>query len=306
VSRLDRWRAINPFSANQLHPATWWVLGLVGVQVATVSHSSTALAMQCVAAIALTLACRERAAWARSMRFYLLLAAAVLLFRVAIRALFGVGALDGQAMLNGLTDGLRLAAILLSVAMASTLANPRRLLASTPAALYEIATAITVALNLAPELINSLQRGRRQSALRARSRGLGALRGIVIPTLEAALDNSLALAASMDARGFGNQPAASGLKTRMGRLAPVGAVLLWCVGLYALLMPGDQTLAGAVLLVAGLALAVWALVLASRSNPRTRLVKRPLSWQDYVVLGIALTWWLLVVAAALTATIGLR
>lgn len=294
------------FSASRLHPATWWLLALAGVQAATMSHSPVDLALQCLVMVAITLACREAAPWARSMRFYVLLATAVIAIRVLVRALFGIGVLDAAALLGGVTDGLRLAAILLSVALATTLANPRRLLASTPGALYEIATAVTVALNLAPELINSLQRGRRLAALRGRSRGLGALRGIVIPTLESALDNSLALAASMESRGFGSR-ATEGSRTALGgRIATIAAVLLWCLGIYSLFAVGDQLWLGAALLALGLALAVTGLALGSRGSVRTRLVVRRLVWQDSVVAAIALTWWLTACIGALTPALGWR
>ena len=69
-------------------------------------------------------------------------------------------------MLAAVYDGLRLATLLLCVGAANTLANPKRLLQSMPAALHEVGVAVTVALSVAPQLIESGQRVRRARRLR--------------------------------------------------------------------------------------------------------------------------------------------
>ena len=54
-----------------------------------------------------------------------------------------------EAVLAGLYDGMRLACILLAFGAANALANPKRLLRSLPPALYEIGTALVVAVSVA-------------------------------------------------------------------------------------------------------------------------------------------------------------
>ena len=69
-----------------------------------------------------------------------------------------------EGVLAAVYDGLRLATLLLCVGAANVLANPKRLLQSMPAALHEIGVAVTVALSVAPQLIESGQRVRARPA----------------------------------------------------------------------------------------------------------------------------------------------
>lgn len=187
----------------QVAAITWWLVGACLVATATLSQSLWALLL--VTAIAE--AANRTVSRARGLevgpRNYIWFAALVLAARIGVRLLFGVWPVSLNELLAATTEGMRLVAILFAVAMASTLANPRSLLRVVPSGLYEVATAIVVALNLAPQLGPSLLRVRRAAALRGRSSGLGSFAAIVVPTLEDALDQSLALAASMESRGFG-------------------------------------------------------------------------------------------------------
>src|SRR4029079_7321038 len=116
-----------------------------------------------------------------------------------------VGDVTADSLLAGVYDGLRLATMLICLGAANALANPRRLLRSMPPALHEVSTAVVVALSVFPQLAESIVRVRRARRLRpaVRQSRLKALRMVVIPVLEDALDRSLLLAASMDSRGYG-------------------------------------------------------------------------------------------------------
>ena len=67
---------------------------------------------------------------------------------------------------GGLYDGLRLATIVICVGAANSLANPKRLLRSVPPALYEIGTALVVAVTVLPQLADSVRRVRAAQRLR--------------------------------------------------------------------------------------------------------------------------------------------
>ena len=125
-----------------------------------------------------------------------------------------LGPLTRESLLAGLYDGLRLATIVICVGAANSLANPKRLLRSVPPALYEIGTALVVAVTVLPQFADSVRRVRAAQALRAGESGrVARLRRLLVPVLEDALERSLALAAGMDARGYGR---AGGADARAG------------------------------------------------------------------------------------------
>jgi energy-coupling factor transport system permease protein len=196
------------------------------------------------------------------------------------------GAVGTQALIGGATDGLRLAAIILSIGMASSLANPRTLLKSTPSALYEIASAISVAINLAPQMISSLQRVQKARSLRGRSKGLGSMAGTVIPVLEDAIDSSLSLAASMDSRGFGRRGNLSRALVIGARLSSLIAVGFLSVGSFALLVGQTQSL-GWALIAVGIVASFATIRINSKSQIRTRFEPVKLQFFDAILFAVS-------------------
>ena len=75
-----------------------------------------------------------------------------------------LGPVTLPAVLAGLYDGLRLATIVICVGAANSLANPKRLLRSVPAALHEVGTALVVAVTVLPQFADSVRRVRRRRA----------------------------------------------------------------------------------------------------------------------------------------------
>jgi energy-coupling factor transport system permease protein len=287
---------------RDLHPAAWWIWAL-GLAAAASRTTNPWLLVLLVLVVCVTvLARRTDAPWALSFRLYLLLGLLVIVIRVVFRVVLGggygahvlldlpgiplpdwaagitlFGPLTSEALLSGLYDGMRLAAILICVGAANTLANPRKLLASLPPALYEVGTAVVIALSLFPQLAESVQRVRRARRLRGEpGKGVRALRRVVIPVLEDALDRSLDLAASMDARGYGR---AGGLGTRQRRTTGallVGGLLGLTVGCYAFLDATAPRVLAWPMLVLGLTAALAGFVSAGRRVRRTRY--QPARW----------------------------
>jgi len=311
---------INSINASRVAPGTWWLLALTLMIVAGASSSFVTLTVIGLAAVLAVIIFREDAPWSRSIKFYLLLATIVVLIRILFRILFNIqdpndltvlnlpqlsinlgfgpeiqllGQVGSGALLDGLTDGLRLAAIILSVAMASSLANPRKLLKSTPGILYEVASSVSVAINLAPQLIASLQRVRKARELRGRSKGLSQLAGIVIPVLEDAIDSSLALAASMDARGIGRKGQMTNLQITIARSSSLSAIALLAIGSFMLLSGGIQVL-GVLLIVLALVATFISVKITSKANIRTRYEPTKFSSTDWMLIALAIA---LVIAA---------
>jgi len=315
---------------TRIQPATWWLVGFAFAISAAAQHSLVVLGAIALVSVGLIYVFRQPAPWAQSLRFYLWLAAVIVIVRIGFRIVFSyagagelspdqialnlppldfeLGALGSLHLLGPLTwatlnaalvDGLRLAAIILSVGMANTLANPRKLLKSTPGALYEVATAISVAINLAPQLIDSLHRVRRARLLRGRSQRVSAFAGTVIPVLEETIDRSLNLAASMDARGFGRRGSQTKLQRGLARGASVVSIVLELVGSYLLLATVGMTAIAIALIAVGLALTIVALRLSSLGSVRTRFKPQVFGVADFALVGIALLvllasllgWW---------------
>ena len=285
----------------------------MGLAAAATGTTNPFLLLMIVGIAALTVSMRRSDhPWSRSFRLYLAFGLVIVVIRVLFRVLLGggygtvvlvelpeiplpdwvagirlLGPVALESVLGGLYDGMRLATIVICVGAANSLANPKRLLKSMPPALYEIGTAIVVAVALLPQLADSLRRVRAARQLRGvPGSRTGRLRGIVVPVMEDALERSMSLAAGMDARGYGR----SGELTRSQRRS-TGMLLLTglagiCIGTYALL---DQTAPRWLVLpglVGGVVLAVGGFWSAGRRVPRSRY--RPDRWRAAEV-GVALS-----------------
>ena len=144
-----------------------------------------------------------------------------------------------ESLLAGLYDGLRLATIVICVGAANALANPKRLLRSVPPALYEIGTALVVAVTVLPQLAESVAPGARRAgaARRATTGRVGAAAPAAWCRCSRTRSSGrCALAAGMDARGYGRV----GRRDRRRGAGVTGALMLAglvgiCVGVYALL-----------------------------------------------------------------------
>ena len=301
-------KLLNP---NSFHPASLWFLGFGLAAAASLSRNLgflTCLIVLCV--VLLALSPKELGA-AVSLRVYLLLASAVVLSRIVFRIIFNtasnsndailelprlsiqfwfgqelqiLGAVSAQALVIATVDGLRLAAIILGIAVAASLANPRKLLKSTPAALYEIGTAVSMAINLAPQIIKSLNRVRAAKKLRGRSNGIGVMASIVMPVLEDAMESTMALSVSMESRGFGSS---INSKARLlNGLLTLASALTAGVGAYLVITSGAQNYSW---LLISLLLAIVALVISNSSNSKTRLVRNKFSALDLIpaILSVA-------------------
>jgi energy-coupling factor transport system permease protein len=306
--------ASRPFTRplpRSLHPGAWWLWAL-GLATAASRTTNPLLLLLIVAVACLVVAARRPdAVWALGFRFYLYLGGVIVVLRVVFRVIFGggtgghilvhlpqiplpgwaagislLGPVSAESVLGGLYDGLRLATMLICLGAANSLANPKRLLKSVPSALYEIGTAVVVALSVAPQLVESVLRVRRARRLRAGpQKGVGALRGIIIPVLEDALDRSRALAAAMDSRGYGrtgDQPRSSRQLT--GALV-LGGLLGVCAGVYGLLDASTPRYLGAPVLVGGAFISAIGLRVSGRRVRRTRY--RPDPWRSAEWLVVA-------------------
>lgn len=288
-----------------LHPLAWWAWAIgIGVAVSGTTNPLL-LALVALAMVVVVLARRTDAPWARSVRAYLVLAGFVVAMRVFFELLIGAkagqtvlftlpslplpawaagitlgGAVTAEALAATIYQAMRLAVMLLCIGSANALASPRQALRSVPPALYEVSTAVVVALNVAPQLIESGQRVRRARRLRGEvRRGLAALGPIALSVLADAIERSLSLAAGMEARGFARtsgRPARGALT-----VMTASAMLATCGGF--LLLSADMPAVATLAMIGGLAGTGWGLRRAGSRLAVTRYRPHPWQWRDGIV-----------------------
>ncbi|MFZ6004259.1 MAG: CbiQ family ECF transporter T component [Actinomycetota bacterium] len=307
-----------------LHPGAWW-LWAIGLATAASRTTNPLLLVLVVAVTGYVVAARRGdAPWARGFRSYVILGLVVIAIRVLFRALFdgqhgqhvlvtlpeiplpeaaaGIrigGAVSAEAVLAAIYDGLRLAALLLCVGAANVLANPKRLLKAMPSALHEIGVAVTVALSVAPQLVESGQRVRRARRLRGEAgRRMRVLKEIAIPVMTDALDRSLLLASAMDSRGYGRAVAAAPAAQRATAALVLGGLAGVCVGTYGLLDSTAPRNLGYPMLLVGLTTAAAGFRLAGRRVKRTRYRPDPWRAEEWAVALSGLAVALLVLVAS--------
>lgn len=324
-----------------LHPFAWWGWALA-LAVAASSTTNPLLLLGLIAVATLvTLSRRGSNPWAKSFKLYLILAAFIVVLRVAFRIFFGggdgptilftlpeiplpdwvrgirlLGPVSLESVLSGLYDGLRLAAIVVCIGAANSLANPKKLLASLPGALYELGTVMIVAVSALPQLGESIQRVLRARKLRRapqasrRRDKVRAVETIIVPVLSDALERSLSLAASMDVRGYGRTGPATRSDRRAALALGVASIMLISVWAFRFLAGSEDVyLLGVAListgvLVAGLVAAALALRISGRTVQRTQY--RPIRWQLaetlVVVCGVCAAWLVTFIATRGDAT----
>jgi len=286
-----------------LHPGAWW-LWAIGLAVAVSQTTNPLVLLLAAGAVTfVVLSRRSDSPWARAFVLYAVLGAFVIGLRVVLHVLLGLkwgevvvlplpmidlpgwaaginllGDVRLEGLLAAVFEGARLAAMILCVGAANALADPKRLLAALPGALQEIGTAIIVAISVAPQLAESVRRVHRARLLRGDgARGLRAVRRVAMPVLEDTLERSMALAASMDSRGYGRRDRASPGRHRLTGILMLGGLLGLAVGSYGLLDTTSPDWTGLPLLLVGIALG--GLGVASGSTSVTRTTYRPSPWR---------------------------
>ncbi|MFS8201616.1 energy-coupling factor transporter transmembrane component T [Streptomyces sp. CWNU-52B] len=299
---LHRLRAPHATRTNAVHPGAWWIWALGLGTAASRTTNPLLLALLVGVSGYVVAARRTEAPWARSYGAFVKLALVVLGIRLAFAVVLGSpipgthilvtlpelplpdwaegirvgGRVTAEGLVFALYDGLKLATLLICVGAANALANPARLLKSLPGALYEAGVAVVVALTFAPNLIADVQRLRAARRLRGRpDNGVRGLLQVGLPVLEGALERSVALAAAMDARGYGRTAEVAPAVRRTTAALTLGGLVGVCAGTYGLLT-AEGGAYGLPVMLAGLGAALGGLWLGGRRSLRTRY--RPDAW----------------------------
>jgi len=307
---------------RDLHPVAWWVWAIGLATAASMTTNPLLLLLLVAIATVVVMARRSDQPWAGSFRIYVGVGVVIvlvrLLFRLVVGGEFGgtvlldlprvplpdwvagitlLGPITRESLLFGLYDGLRLATIVICIGAANALANPKRLLRSVPSALYEIGTALVVAVTVLPQFADSVRRVRAAQGLRAGETGrVGRLRRLLVPVLEDALERSLSLAAGMDTRGYGRATGMTRAQRRTTGVLMLLGLCGVCVGTYAVLDRTAPRYLALPLLLGGVAVAVLGLVSAGRRVERTHYRPDPWRWPELAVVASGLVvgavgWW---------------
>lgn len=296
-----------------LHPAAWWLWAIAMATVAMRTTNPVVLGAT-VAVLAYVVASRRHAApWSRSFGAFVKLGLVVIAIRIALQVLVGQrlpghevftlpsvdlpdwaagvslgGPVTVEAIAAAAYDGLRLAVVLAAFGAANSLSSPHRLLRCLPGALYEAGVAVTVAVSFAPEAMTTIGRIHEARRLRGRpTRGLAGVRGLGLPVLEGALQRSVDLAASMDARGYGRRADVAPATARTAAAATVGGMLAVLLASYGLLDSASPGALGLPMLAAGVALLAAGLVASGRRAIRSRYRPDPWRAPEWVVTAAA-------------------
>ncbi len=312
------------------HPGAWWLWSLfLAVTASRTTNPLFLILLICV--LALVVHRRERPGGC-TFTFFLRIAALIVVIRVLAQMLLGGawgdtviatlpsislpvwaaglrlgGPVVLEVILAGFYDGLRLATIILCIGAANALASPRRLLKSLPSALYEFGVSIVIALTFAPQLVQDIERVRTSRRLRGRAtRGPRAFAGAALPVLHSALDQSIELAAAMDARGYGRMGQSHPRERRLVVVLIGTALIAGALGLFGLMAAQLPAALSWSLALGALVSVAGALGLASRHRNRT--VYRPDPWgrSEWMVVASSALTLVIVVATALSDPSGMN
>ena len=301
-------------SPRDLHPGAWWIWAL-GMATAASRTSNPLLLGLIVAVVAFVVSARRtEAPWAKGFKAYLWFGLIIIGTRLAFRLLLdgqygahvlfrlpelalpsvaaGVrigGAVSVEGLLAAFYDGLRLATLLICLGAANVLANPKRLLKSVPGALHEVGVALTVALTMAPQLVESAQRIRKARRLRGElGRRTHFFAEILVPVMTDALDRSLLLAAAMDSRGYGRTAHVPKRTRRLTGTLVLAGLIGVCIGIYGLLDGSSPWTLGVPMLAVGLLAAGLGFVIGGQRVQRSRYRADPWLLAEWGVSAIGI------------------
>jgi len=202
------------------------------------------------------------------------------------------GTIERQVLGQALADALVIVVVIAVFGAWNAVVSHHEVLQSTPRAFHELGLVVTIALAFVPSTLAALRASRESD--RARTGGMIVRRGRLVrhavPVLESGMERAVALAESMDARGFGHRTAGRG--ERIAAAATLGG-LLGLGGAFVALVGGAH-LAAAISGGLGLVLLVSAIATASSAAKRVRYRPRRLTALDVRVM-----------AAVLVAPVGL-
>jgi len=285
-----------------LHPLAWWSWGICLAVATSRTINPWLLVIIILATVIVTLSRKTDDPWASALSIGIKIATFALVIRMVIAIIFSVPG-DGRVLfslprvkfpewLAGIFLGgdvtqerlhlvfietLTIFALVVTIAGASSLANPKQTLRALPGVLHEAGVALIIATTLIPHFVTSIKRIREARKLRGDERRFSFKRSLV-PLFEEALQRALIMAESMESRGYGYRA------TINKKGAPS---VLMLIGITGVLIAVLQLLTnGAFRLTLIISIGVLASGLIWANNENSRSKYRPLPWrkEEYLVI----------------------
>jgi energy-coupling factor transport system permease protein len=200
------------------------------------------------------------------------------------------GKVSLESLVYGLSNALALLAVLLALGTFNTLVDHYQLVRRLPAFLDRSATVASIALTFVPQLVEAQREIREAMALRGYRRRLRDLPKLFVVLLGEALERSITLAESMEARGFRRREGASARAARWSKGMVVIGLGLLVGGAFARGYLPESAFGWPLLVGGGLALGL-AFHRVGRGVRRSRLRReewsRRDSWLAWIPLGVA-------------------
>ncbi len=217
---------------HPFHPLTFWsIFTLLAVGV-VISDSAIAALAALGGAVVIVSRYRGDGPWRNSFKWSLLAGLYLIIIRAIAGIIIGVprvgetlftlpriylpswmpgirigGPVTLERLSFSLHEGLIIATVIALFGAANSVTSPHKLLRVMPSRIYQLAVTLTIATSVFPQLISSIARIRQAQFLRSGRKPR--ISRIAIPLLEESLGKAVALAESMEARGFGQSQSQS-------------------------------------------------------------------------------------------------
>lgn len=254
---------------------------------------------------------RGSAPWAKAFPIYLVMCFGIVAYRVVMHVFVGskigehelftiptfempdwvagihlFGTVYAEGVIMAIIQGLILGTMIVAVGAANSLADPKKLVKSLPGALGDLGTAIVIGISIAPQMAQSALRIHRARTLRGDdSKSFRSFGRILMPVFQDTLDRSLALAASMDSRGYGRRahtpPAEQRVTSVFGALGIVGVT----IGVFVVLDATLPMIIAIPVLIVGVGFLVISMFIASRRKTSTVYEQLPWKAAEWIVSG---------------------
>lgn len=196
------------------------------------------------------------------------------------------GSIEGVVVLTAASQAFAVVGIMAAFGAFNAVASHHELLQATPRAFHEPGLIVTVALAFVPSTMQAVAAAREADMARTGGRVVrrGRLLRTAVPIVESGLERAMALAESMDARGFARHE--PGPRDRVAGW--LGFASMLALGGAFIALVGRASAWAVVAGVVGAVGVTAAVVVASRSSGPTRYRPRRLTSRDVTMIAVAL------------------